>query len=524
MALFYESLRAHRDELDSLNVYPVPDGDTGTNMLLTQEAVEASLSSIPEMEPFAVIGPAISRASLMGARGNSGVILSQVLRGFCEVLPPDRPAGVSEVAAALEHASREAYRAVARPVEGTILSVLRDGARAATGAAAGEAGVAATAEVLTAALGGARDSLAGTQEVLPELRQAGVIDAGGKGIVLFLDALRAAVTGEHLSEPSGPMGPVGRGGVEAASDRELAFEVQYLLEAPHAAVGALRPVLEELGDSLVIVGGGGVFNVHVHTDQPDRALAAGHEVGRLRETSVVHLGEQVARCMSGQARAVRVAEHTCGLVAVAEGVGVAATLRSLGALVVARRPGADLSVSEIQTAIDSRAEEVVIVLPNGGSVTTAAEEAASRSAKEVRVILIDAPACGLSAAAAFNPFTSLEENAKAMDEAAGACRSGEVARADHDAVTTAGAVKEGEWIGFVEGEPVRVGPRADEIAVEVVRRLAGPQAEALTLIVGAEAGEDRMTVEDALRDAFPALDLQVVEGGHPPHALQIGVE
>ncbi|HEX9312124.1 MAG TPA: DAK2 domain-containing protein, partial [Actinomycetota bacterium] len=287
MDLFAEALRQHREEIDSLNVFPVPDGDTGTNMLLTQEAVVSELASLDGRTDLRTLGDAISRASLMGARGNSGVILSQVLRGLCERLPDDGLVDPKELAGAIGHASHEADRAVAMPQDGTVLSVLRDAAGAAADAAGDGAGV---PDVVEAVLERARRSLAKTREVLPELRRAGVVDAGGKGLVLLFDALRAALVGAALTEPVGPLGPVGistESEAGAEPDQDFGFEVQYLLEAEQAAVGPLREALAGIGDSLVVVGGGGLYNVHVHTDSPDRAVALGGEAGRLRERSVV---------------------------------------------------------------------------------------------------------------------------------------------------------------------------------------------------------------------------------------------
>jgi DAK2 domain fusion protein YloV len=522
--LFLEALRSHRDELDSLNVYPVPDGDTGTNMVLTQEAVDAALSSIPQGAPPSVIGPVVSRASLMGARGNSGVILSQILRGIFEVLPSSTVVGAAQLGAALTHASEEAYRAVARPAEGTMLSVFRDAARAARDAATNGAEIDGA---LSAALEAARDSLARTRVTLPELRQAGVVDAGAKGVVLLLDALHAAVAGRPLSEAPEALGPARNAGARAhdAPGWDSSFEVQYLLEASDDAIPALRAALSDLGDSLVMVGGGGLYNVHVHTDQPDRALAAGHHTGRTSEASVLHLGEQVAKCLSGQARAVRVAEQVCGLVAVVEGNGLVETFRSLGAAVVVGGPGHNPSVGEILAAIESGPAEVV-VLPNLRNIVPAVEQAASTSSKDVRVVPVDSVPAGLSAAAAFNPAGPLEENAKAMEQAAAACRSGALARAERDAETPVGPVKAGDWMGFADDEPVRVkGPSSvPGLAIEVTRRLAGPEAEVVTLIVGADARRDRGAVEDALRRSFPHLDVEVVDGGQPGYAFLIGVE
>ena len=291
MEAYADGLRKHRDVLDSLNVYPVPDGDTGTNMLLTQEAVVAALAGSGADS----IGAVISRASLVGARGNSGVILSQVLRAICETMPQGGPAGPQEVASALQHASDEAFKGVAKPVEGTVLSVLRDAASAASAAAVEGA---ASATVLRAALEAGRASLAGTKQTLPELRAAGVVDAGGKGIVVLLDALHATLIGEPASEPLEPLGPVGRRETERSDRPSLpAFEVQYVLEAREEDVPALRETLGSLGDSLVVAGGSGLYSVHVHTQEPELAVRAGELAGRTRDVRVVGLEGRPVGCV-----------------------------------------------------------------------------------------------------------------------------------------------------------------------------------------------------------------------------------
>ncbi len=525
MSLFLDALRAHRDELNSLNVYPVPDGDTGTNLLMTQEAVVAALAAL-EAPGFGPVGEVVAHASLMGARGNSGVILSQVLRGLSERMPSNGRASPMELAAALDHASSEAFRAVARPAEGTVLTVLRDSARAATAAAADGKG---STDLVEAALAAARASLVRTRETHPDLKRAGVVDAGGKGVVLFLDAVRAALRDEALSEPVGTLGPVGAEQAEGAGTLEtepaFGYEVQYLLEAGDDAVPAVRRSLEDLGDSLVVVGGGGLFNVHVHTNEPGEAVDVGLGAGEVRNISIVHLKDQIHACLGGQARAVRVAEQMTALVAVAEGDGLTRTFSSLGAIVVPGGPGNNPSVGDLVTAIQVAPADDVLVLPNHQNIVPSAELAVEESWKRARVVPALSIPAGLAAAAAFNSTLALEENARSMDLAASGCRWGEVGRAERDADTPVGAVRRGEWLGLVDGTAVSVGASGAEAAVEVSRRLAGEESEILTLVTGLDATEaERQAVDAALRRAFPGLDVQIVLGGQPRYPFLIGVE
>jgi DAK2 domain fusion protein YloV len=494
-------------------------------MVLTQEAVEAAVSA-PGLDPSdpAVLGSTIASASLMGARGNSGVILSQVLRSISGgvAFPPGDQEPPVRLAAALDRASTDAHRAVARPAEGTVLSVLRDAARAGSEAARGGAD---SEGVLEAALTEARESLRRTKDVLPALKQAGVVDAGGKGIVLLIDAILAAVRDERPSEPVGPLGPVGGPTEESVPEEGLAFEVQYLLEANDEGVPALRRTLGALGDSLVVVGGGGLFNVHVHTDEPGRAIEAALDSGRPRNISVVHLQGQVTNCLGGQARAVRVAEQSCALVAVAEGEGLTQTYRSLGAVVVPGGPGNNPAVADLLGAVEAAPAEAVIVLPNHRNVGPAAERAAAESGKDARVVRTRSAVSGLVAATAFNPLAPIQENVAAMQEAIASARSAELAPAERDARTPAGPVRRGEWLALVDGEAVTVGGSAADSALAVARRLVGEGSEILTLVVGAQASDgDRDAVREALADAFPELVLEVMDGGQPRYPFLIGVE
>jgi uncharacterized protein len=494
MRMYAEALRDHRDELDSLNVYPVPDGDTGTNLLLTQTAVVRALDSNGRGSSAAEVREAVSNASLMGARGNSGVILSQVLRGLVEAMREDGTYGPVEVCAGLRRAADQAYRAVARPKEGTVLSVLRDAAAGA--ATAGNSSEAEVSAVLAAALDDARGSLAMTRDRLPELREAGVVDAGGKGIVLLLDALLAAVRGARPSEPVGPLGPVGRSsGDRLAPDLTFPYEVQFLLDASDDAVASLRSQLAGLGDSLVVVGGSGVFNVHVHTDRPDVAVEAGRRAGRVREVRVDSLADRVAECVAGQARAVQVAEGTCAMVVVAAGDGLVGIFRSLGADVVRADPSDPAAVSGIVSAVDSAPAHTVFIIPNAAHAAPAIGDAIAHASKDVVVVAADSIPAGLAAATAFNPIGSRRDNATAMGEAAERVRSAALATV------------------------------ATNDAVDVVTGLLGESPELITVVAGAAAtDDDRAAVVEALERSFPDLEVHAVDGGQPGPPFLIGVE
>ena len=506
MALYARALEDHRDELDSLNVFPVPDGDTGTNMLLTQRAVARALEDAgPEELPE--LCERISQASLLGARGNSGVILSQVLRGACEaVAATTGGAGPDGLAVALARASEAASSAVARPREGTVLTVLREAAGAARAAA--EAADASEEGVAHAALNGARAALALTTGMLPELRAAGVVDAGGLGVVLLLDAVRAALRDEQLSEAVGAGGPVGRAEAVAGAG-DGAFEVQFLLEGADEALPALRDELGAIGDSLVIVGGGGLFRVHVHTDEPGRVLEAGKVAGATREVQVASLAEDVSRCRAGEAREVRVTSRPTAMVAVVAGDGLVRAFASLGAAAVrldGSGRGAERVVADLVAAVDALPAGTALILPNDPAALSAAERASGLASKRAVVIPTRSAVAGLAAAAAHNPEASPEDNVAAMTAAAAATASGEV---------VAGAVDD-----------------AAGATVAVARRLAngargghGGDPEVLTVIAGAEVSDGELdAVRDALQAAFPDAAVQALAGGMAGPRYLLGVE
>lgn len=483
MTLYAQALEAHREEIDSLNVFPVPDGDTGTNMLLTQRAVDEACAGL-DGAPIGTLGETIARAALLGARGNSGVILSQILRGLAEGLDGAEADGRG-LASALARAHEEARKAVAEPAEGTILSVLGDAARAATGSS--------VEEVAQVALEAARASLERTPRQLEELRRAGVVDAGGKGLVLLLDALAAAIEGRPLSEEVGPMGPVGHEEAAGSPGPRYGSEVMYVIHGPVEGVEGLRERLASIGDSVVVVGGGELWQAHVHTDDPGLAVEEGIRTGgRLAQIRIVSLDEQVAaHCVAAEALG-EVAPHS--LVAVAEGEGMVAILESLGARVVAGAP----SVGELVEAIELAPGRHVILLPNHPRMVSVAEAAATRASKEVSIVPTASMAQGVAAASAYlegdpDPTAARE----AIEAAASGVRWGEL-----------GAT---------------AAPEA--AAVDLVRSLEPDEAELLTLYLGRDASdEEGERVAAALRGAFPHLEVEVQRGDQPRSPYLIGIE
>ncbi|ROR92179.1 DAK2 domain-containing protein [Nocardioides aurantiacus] len=532
--LAVEALGAAREEVDALNVYPVPDGDTGTNMFLTVEAAREALLARLEEQPDDLRGAirAYAHGALLGARGNSGVILSQLVGALVRRIgragPGDRSAAV--FADGMRLAVDAAYDAVGTPVEGTILTVARAAAQAA--AVAVEEPGARLGDVVHAAARASREALGHTPEQLPVLARAGVVDAGGRGLCVVLAAMESAVTGEHtvaplhvLGSPHLPVAALPTGDLTADGP---AYEVMYLLAADDAAVPALRAELAPLGDSLVVVGGDGLWNVHVHVDDVGAAIEAGIRAGTPRRVEVVHFAEQVERARAGRAgRAGDDGPRGRTVLALALGPGLAALFREAGAEVLevttTRRPtSADL----LRAVLDCPAEEVV-VLPNHAGTVAVAEAAAHEAAQRGRRVVVvptRAQVQGIAALAVHEPGRSLDNDVVHMTDAARGARHGALTVATEPAMTTAGPCSPGDVLGAVQGDFVIVGEDLFEVATGVLERLLGTGGELVTLVAGAEAGDLAQACEHWVGHAHPGVDVMVLAGGQEHYPLLVSVE
>lgn len=507
------ALRRHEHEINQLNVYPVPDGDTGTNLVLTLTAADEALRSEPT---GGSAGPAlrtIARGALHGARGNSGVIVAQLLRGLADTLGAVPTARGHDFADALTAAAKASYAAVAAPVEGTILSVASAAARAATAADSDELDT-----VVRAAADAAAAALARTPQQLPVLAATGVVDAGGRGLVALLDALVEVIAGgapEREPAPSPPRRPAALTGAREAGSAQFAYEVQYLLEAGDEAVARLRTVLAGLGDSLVVVGtGDGTWKVHVHVNDAGAAIEAGVVAGRPRQISVTRFAEQA----TGRDPAAR------GAVVVASGSGLADLFSSEGAVVIGGKP----STAEVLAAIRATHAGQVVVLPNDPNTQAVANAAAGEAAGEdvrVSVIPTRSPVQALAALAVRDAGRRFDDDVIAMAEAAGACRYAEVCWASRDAITVAGQCRAGDVLALVEGEVHLIGTDLTEVSRQLLDRLLGGGGELVSLLIGAGAPaglEGALTTHVAT--AWPFVEVQVHDGGQPTYPLVVGVE
>ncbi|WP_182881385.1 DAK2 domain-containing protein [Microbispora sp. H10949] len=529
------SLGRARAEIDALNVFPVPDGDTGTNLHLTLLSAADALDALPPGADAGATWAALARGALLGARGNSGVIVSQALKGLADTLGPARGDGAG-LRAGLVRAAETARAAVARPVEGTLLTVLSAAARAVRDAPDDLAGVARLAA------DEARRALRRTTGQLDVLSRNGVVDAGAAGLVIVLESLAEVVT-EAYSErhevpaPAGrvapearvEVAPEARGGIAPEARGSIAeeeagrrhgdgpgYEVMYLLDAGADEVGRLRAELDALGDSLVIVGGEDLWNVHVHVDDAGAAVEAGLRAGRPHRIKVTWLGGRPHE--PGPAR---------GVVAVAAGDGLAGLFAEAGAVVVRREPGSVPPVAALVRAIRGAGAEVA-VLPNDAAVydvAVAAAEIAREEGATVSVLPTRASVQGLAALAVHDALRRFDDDVVAMTDAAGHTRHGHVWVADRAAVTSAGLCRPGEVLGVVDGEVALIGADLAETAVEVARRLVSGGTEMVTLVVGAGAPpEVPRAVEDHLERTRPDLEIVVYEGGQGGYPLLIGAE
>ncbi len=515
-----------REEIDALNVYPVPDGDTGTNLFLTFEAARDGLVNAEPADDLTAGLVGFARGALLGARGNSGVIFSQIVGAHCKHLaaagPTERAALV--FAEGLAAASDAAYAAVGTPVEGTMLSVVRAAAEAAVAAADDERH--RVGHVVRAAAAGARAALLRTPDQLDILRDAGVVDAGGRGLCVVLDAAETAVTGkrpvsasvaigDHVIPVPLPTGDLTEGGP--------AYEVMYLLDAGDDAVPPLRSTLGDLGDSLVVVGGDGLWNVHVHVDDVGAAVEAGIVAGRPHRIRVTHFAEQVGE------RTARAAARTGRrVVVVAAGAGLGALFEEAGALVVPGGPGNRPSTGRILEALGGCGGAEIVLLPNDRDSVPAAEAAAQTAREEldvrVAVIPTNAQVQGLAALAVHEPGRTFEHDVLEMTAAARHARSGAVTVAARRAMTSAGPCEPGDVLGAVEGDFVVVGSDLGEVATDVVERLLGGGGELVTLVSG-EGGEELAARCAAyLAETRPTVDVVVYDGGQDRYPMLIGVE
>ncbi|MET7416847.1 DAK2 domain-containing protein [Streptomyces rubiginosohelvolus] len=559
-SLALEALGRERAEIDAINVYPIADGDTGTNLYLTLESASAAIEAVFAAHETGATAPATADAvramahgALIGARGNSGTILAQLLRGMAGVLADGGDA--AHLRLALTSAADAARQAVAHPVEGTVLTVAAEAAEAARGEDPD------LRTVVTAAYGGARAALARTPEQLAVLGRAGVVDAGGRGLVAVLGALVETVTGQApVRGPRTASGnaaktpvtvdggsvvglPVGGTPVEGVTEGDLpasapvegpldcpedggagpAFEVIYLLEAGDEQVARLRTRLDALGDSLVVVGGDGLWHVHVHVDDAGAAVEAGVEAGRPYRIRITHFATESGHDVRVQAEPAQRA-----VVVVVPGDGLAGLCTEAGATTVIARPGEPPASGELVEAIRRAHAREVVLLPNDAALRHTAAAAAEQARTEgVRVALVPTRAAvqGIAALAVHEPDRGFDEDVVAMTAAAGATRYAELAVAERQSWTMAGICQAGDILGLIDGDVAVIGSDVPHTARTVLDRMLAAGGELVTLVLGEDVPDALAdALEEHVREGHLAVDTVVYRGGHQRAPLLIGVE
>ncbi len=523
-------LSANAERINALNVFPVPDGDTGTNMSLTLQAAVEGLQRLGDDAPVSQVARAAYEAAMLGARGNSGVILSQLLRGFAEALADSVELTSSVLAQALTQASEAAYRSVSRPVEGTILTVAREAGTAARAAA--ESGLDLPG-LLQQTLRAANDAVAATPSQLEVLRKAGVVDSGGEGYRVILEAVWMFSTGRavDVEVEAGASRPFSRALVEAIDGAStLGFCTEFVLRDSDLALPDVKTCMEELGDSVIAVGDRELMRIHVHTSRPGQALEFAVDHGTLAKVKVENMQLQ------HQAFAAAVHEVSAtdgegqpaspiGVIAVAAGDGFQKVFRSLGARVVQGGQTMNPSVQDILAAVNSSGYRELIILPNNSNIVLTAQHVQELTPHSLTVIPTKTAPQGIGALLAFNFQADMQTNVSAMDQAAHGVHTIEVTRAVRDTDVDGVAVKSGDLLGVYDGRIVVVTASAEEALLGALAHATVEGLEIVTIYHGFGASEDQaQAVAAKIRKDHPGLDVEVVEGGQPHYPYVVSLE
>ena len=523
---FDELIRTYRSALNGLNVYPVPDGDTGSNMAGTVKRVMAELEGAESMSE---VTRAIAHGSLMGAKGNSGILLSVILSGIAETFSDFVEVGSPQLQAALSTATEAAYKAVETPVEGTILSVMREAAEEAS-----EFNGAGLTDLVSAVYARSVDALARTPDALPVLKQAQVVDAGGAGLMLLFAALAEVATVTQVDLPLDMLTAVAHldqiDGDSAPAVSELRYEVMFFLEAEAESMEGFRSTWAGVGDSIAVVGGGGTYNCHIHTDDIGAAIEAGVVAGRPTDIRVTDLTESPGL---GEPDDVflpldEAAVAPIGVIPVAVGEGLIEVFRSLGVQgVVTGGQSMNPSTEDLLAAVDSVPADHVVLLPNNKNIVPVAEQIDQLSQKSVAVVPTRSVPQGIAAMLAFTTASEdLEETTEEMAAAASSVMVGEVTRAVRDAVVGDLRIVKGDWIGLADGAIVVAHSDVEAALRALVAELLPPaDAEIVTLFTGLDASiPATKSLEAYVSESHPAVEVVVIEGGQPTYPYLISVE
>jgi len=531
ISAFHDALEAHKESINRLNVYPVPDGDTGTNMFLTVASVLEEMRPADLNDREAVCA-AMSHGSLMGARGNSGVILSQVLRGMSSGFAKAKDIDAEVLASALTEASVAADGAVMKPVEGTILTVVREVARAAQQAAETDSIV----PTIEAALREGEAALERTPEQLSVLKEAGVVDAGGAGFLLLLHGILRVLDGRELPKPENAEGvpSVAVDTTKEVGVSENRYEVMYLLNAPDEDIDGFKNVWSSIGDSIVVVGGDGLWNCHIHTDAIGEAIEAGIDIGRPQRIRVTDLAEEVIEerwvreaAESAKAEVIqKQKEVPCAVVAVSPAAGIGEIFHSLGVQeLVLGGQSMNPSTAELLDAVERAPAEQILILPNNSNIVAVARAVDDQTPKSVVVVPTTSVPEGFASLLGYDPEVNAADNAEMMLEIAAGVEVGEVTQAVRSTSTSVGDVAEGDWIGLDSDGVCAIGDTLVEAAINLLNEIVGDQSEILSMIVGEDATDaDTEAISEWLRQNKASVETEIHDGGQSHYPFFFGVE
>ena len=522
------NLQNHKDLVDKLNVFPVPDGDTGTNMSLTISYAIKELAKV-QNDNITDIGKALSKGSLMGARGNSGVILSQIIRGIAKSIEGKESLNVVDLANAFKNGSDTAYKAVIKPIEGTILTVVRESGEYAVSIAQEDMDM---IEFLEAVVEKANESLNNTPELLKALKEAGVVDSGGKGLVLIYEGMLSSLKGTNIEAVEGGASNAVEVNVEqniSTEDIKFQYCTEFILESDKVDDLTIRERFLKYGDSLAVVGDEGVIKVHVHTNDPGLAIQEALSYGQLLTIKIENMKLQHENKVlneTAQTKEAPVEEKEYGFIATSMGEGLAQIFKDFGVdHIIEGGQTMNPSTEDFMKAIESLHAKNIIILPNNSNIIMAANQAKELSDKNIIVIPTKNVSQAFAALVAFDGDADITENEANMMEALSTVKSGQVTYAVRDTVINDVEVKEGNIIGIAEGKLLSAGDKVDEITTDLVEKLVDEDSAIITLFYGEDTSkEDAQALRDALEENFEDVDVELHYGGQPLYYYLISVE
>jgi DAK2 domain fusion protein YloV len=524
-------LERNVDSINALNVFPVPDGDTGTNMFLTLRDVIDETEAL-KGAPSADMASAMATAALMGAKGNSGVILSQFFKGLAVGLEGTADFGCKELVRSLQEARTYSYKAIGEPVEGTILTVMTSVAEAALQV---EGPHVTVEELLRAVCEGARESVALTPTLLPVLREAGVVDAGGQGLAVILEGIRRHCAGEQSEAgeiaPPDPVGVEGATGTVsheflAATDEETyGYCTQFLVQGEGLDVDALRETMRTMGRSAVVVGDENMVQIHVHAEDPGPVVSVGIAAGGLSQVKIENMDSQHGQFSTERRQDLAAEPLVSAVVAVVQGKGLSKVMESLGAIILAGGDTMNPSVGDLLKAVDAAPSENVIVLPNNGNIVAAARQVVDISSKKVALVASRTIPQGIAALLSFNPEWDLPANVDGMEDALASVRTGEITLAMRDVTLDGVSVERGMLIGLLERQIVAAGGDLTEVLMAMMEKAELADGDLVTLYWGDPlTADEARDIESKVYDAFKDVELELVEGGQPDYHFIISIE